>query len=72
MTTNEINDELREVYETYYKGLETKTDLLLGINSIISSPLFMKVFDEYNTMQYKILIVGQETNSWMEMDFNKH
>ena len=72
MTTNKINDELREVYETYYKGLETKTDLLLGINSIISSPLFMKVFDEYNTMKYKILIVGQETNSWMEMDFNKH
>ncbi len=32
----------------------------------------MSIFDEYHTVKQKILIVGQETNGWMEMDFNQH
>ena len=64
-----MNQQLKELYETYYSELLEKKDLL---PEKVSSPLFMSVFDEYETVNKRILIVGQETNGWMEMDFDKH
>ena len=56
-----MNQQLKELYETYYSELLEKKDLL---PEKVSSPLFMSVFDEYETVNKKILIIGQETHSW--------
>ena len=67
-----MNQQLKELYETYYSELLEKKDLLMQLNKDVSSPLFMCVFDEYETANKKILIVGQETHSWCDYlgDYN--
>lgn len=66
MQKQEINERLKAIYQDYLSGLLVQKDSLSEINQNISSPLFMKVFDEYEMAKYKILIVGQETNSWCD------
>ena len=64
-----MNQQLKGLYETYYSELLEEKDLL---PEKVSSPLFMSVFDEYETANKKILIIGQETHSWCDYlgDYN--
>lgn len=59
MAQTAINQQLQDVYEDYLDHFYGQT-----WNGPISSPLLMHVFDEYTTVDQKIMFVGQETHSW--------
>lgn len=65
MATTAINQQLRGKYNEYVDELYTQS-----WPENVSSPLLMHVFDEYQNMDKKLMIVGQETRSWVG-DINK-
>ena len=62
-----MNEQLKSLYEAYFLQLKERE-----FPEKTSAPLFMSVFDKYHTSKQKILIVGQETNGWREMNFIKY
>jgi hypothetical protein len=62
MTAESLNAQLAEIYQTYTQSIYAKE-----WEDNVSAPLLMHVFDDYVTMDQKILFVGQETHSWGKM-----
>ncbi len=63
MTAESLNAQLAQIYQTYTQSIYSK-----DWESNVSAPLLMHVYDEYVTMDRKILFVGQETHSWGQMN----
>ena len=63
MTTETLNAQLASIYQTYTDSIYAK-----DWEDNVSAPLLMHVYDEYVTMDRKILFVGQETHSWGQMN----
>ena len=63
MTTETLNAQLASIYQTYTDSIYAKE-----WEDNVSAPLLMHVYDEYVTMDRKILFVGQETHSWGQMN----
>lgn len=59
MTAESLNAQLAQIYQTYIQSIYSKE-----WEDNVSAPLLMHVYDEYVTMDRKILFVGQETHSW--------
>jgi hypothetical protein len=62
MKAESLNAQLAEIYQTYTQSIYAKE-----WEDNVSAPLLMHVFDDYVTMDQKILFVGQETHSWGQM-----
>lgn len=58
---NTINNELKQLYETYLTELKKATH---GIGDQFSHPILMHVFDDYEKVNRKVMFVGKETYSW--------
>jgi hypothetical protein len=63
MTAESLNAQLAQIYQTYTQSIYSKK-----WEDNVSAPLLMHVYDEYVTMDRKILFVGQETHSWGQMN----
>ena len=63
MTAETLNAQLASIYQTYAESIYAKE-----WEGNVSAPLLMHVYDEYVTMDRKILFVGQETHSWGQMN----
>lgn len=61
-----INQQLKVEYEAYLNELHSQF-----WPEKVSSPLLMHTFDEYQIMDKKIMVVGQETHSWCGSMTNK-
>ncbi len=62
MTAKDINQQLQQIYEKYTNSLYQK-----DWDNNVSAPLLMHVFDEYVSMDKRIMFVGQETHTWDKM-----
>lgn len=66
-----MNNQLVKLYETYFERLVeplTKHNLEMEnmnkLSECATNPLLIKVADDYVTSKNKIMILGQDTNSW--------
>lgn len=62
MNYQEKNDRLMAEYEDYFSELQTKFDN--ETKATLSLPLFMHVFPEYDNLDKKVMVVGQEIKGW--------
>ncbi len=60
-----VNQQLQEKYQTYLTSIYSQP-----WEDNVSAPLLMNVFPDYEKMEKKVLVVGQETHSWEKMNFN--
>ena len=58
----EINNQLKSIYETYLNELKT---LSADQGDNFSCPLLMHAFDDYSSVKHKVLYVGKETYGWL-------
>lgn len=56
-----LNDDLRAIYTPYLENLKINSR---SVADKFSYPLLMKVFDDYEKVDTKILFVGKETYGW--------
>jgi hypothetical protein len=59
---NEINTQLKTLYENKWKDLTSEADKIKGIKP--AHPLLIKVNDNYEKADIKVMIFGQETFGW--------
>lgn len=63
MNVQVLNKQLQETYQTYLNSIYSQP-----WEDNVSAPLLMNVFSDYEKMDKKVLIVGQETHSWEQMN----
>lgn len=56
-----LNDDLRKIYQPYLEELKINSK---NVADKFSFPLLMKVFDDYEKVDTRILYVGKETYGW--------